>query len=582
MSTVKEGFFNTFDDSQLFYRVWEPSTPSKEAVIILHRGHEHSGRVGHLVKELNLENRWCFAFDLRGHGKSPGSRGWAPSFDTWVKDLNAFSIFIRTQFNIEMENTVVVANSVGSVMAVQWVHDYAPGIRGLVLAAPAFQIKLYVPLALSFLRLGRVFSDQLFVNSYVRSHMLTRDPEQAKSYDTDPLITKRIAVTILVSLFDSVKRLMADAQTIEVPTLVLSAGSDVVVSDKAQKEFYDKISSTKKEFVRLPKFKHAVFHEKDREEVLAPARKFIEECFEVKKKNLPMIIPQPREYSMESFQVLLKRPSKPKEILYYFLRKCLETFGPLSEGMSIGLKHGFDSGYSLDYIYRNKPQGRFLIGKFIDFLYLNSTGWRGIRHRKEHLKTVLRKTIQTLNARGAKPVILDCAAGCGRYLFETIHELQQPIDVHLRDINQFNLNVAQNTAKELDVQSATFSCIDSFNKDSYTYLGFKPNIVIISGLFELFSDNHLLNTTLSSVKNVMQEGGYILYTGQPWHPQLEIIARVLNNHMGRRWVMRTRVQAELDELIAYAGFHKLDTVIDDLGIFTVSIAQNLKNDNVQL
>ncbi len=285
MVNLKEGHFKSFDDSELFYRVWEPQAPTEEAVIILHRGHEHSGRVGHLVKELNLENKWCFAFDLRGHGKSPGSRGWAPSFDTWVKDLNAFSIFIRTQYNINMGNTVLVANSVGSVMAVQWVHDYAPGVRGMILAAPAFNIKLYVPFALTFLRLGTYLSDKLFVNSYVRSSMLTRDPVQAASYDNDPLITKRIAVTILVSLFDSVKRLMSDAKTIEIPTLIISAGSDFVVSAKAQKEFFNRISSPKKEFVSLPEFKHAVFHEKDREQVLAPARKFIEESFGAKKKS---------------------------------------------------------------------------------------------------------------------------------------------------------------------------------------------------------------------------------------------------------------------------------------------------------
>ena len=285
MANLKEGHFKSFDDSDLFYRVWEPKTPTEEAVIILHRGHEHSGRVGHLVKELNLESKWCFAFDLRGHGKSPGSRGWAPSFDTWVKDLNAFSIFIRTQYNISMSNTVLVANSVGSVMAVQWIHDYAPGIRSMILAAPAFHIKLYVPFALTFLRLGTYISDKLFVNSYVKSKMLTRDPEQAASYDNDPLITKRIAVTVLVSLFDSVKRLMSDAKSIEIPTLIISAGSDFVVSAKAQKEFFNKISSAKKEFVSLPKFKHAVFHEKDREQVLAPARKFIEESFGAKKKS---------------------------------------------------------------------------------------------------------------------------------------------------------------------------------------------------------------------------------------------------------------------------------------------------------
>ena len=573
MNNWSEGFFKSFDHSEIFYRAWKPENVTKDAVIILHRGHEHSGRVTHLVKELSLENKWVFAFDLRGHGQSPGSRGWAPSFDTWVKDLNAFSIFVRTHFNIEMERTAVVANSVGSVMAVQWVHDYAPNIRGLVLAAPAFEIKLYVPGALTFLRLGRKISAQLFVNSYVRSSMLTRDSVQAKSYDEDPLITKRIAVNILVSLFDSVKRLLADAKTIEVPILILSAGSDVVVSGKAQKAFYEKISSSKKKFVNLPGFKHALFHEKNREQVLAPAKQFLEECFE-EKKNLPMIIPQPRTYSLESFQVLLDKPTKPKQVLYYFLRKALEKIGPISEGMKIGLKHGFDSGYSLDYIYRNKPHGRFLIGKLVDFFYLNATGWRGVRQRKIHLKSVLRKTVETLLAQGRKPVILDCAAGCGRYLFEVAHEIKTPIELHLRDINAFNLEAAKKTAQEMGIDKATFNCIDAFDPKNYSDQDPQPNVVIISGLFELFSDNELLHKTLASVKRIIQKGGYILYTGQPWHPQLEIIARVLNNHQGRRWIMRTRVQAELDELISYVGFHKLDTEIDHLGIFTVSIAQN--------
>ncbi len=574
MSQLKEGKFKTFDDVQLYYRAWLPETPSAESVIILHRGHEHSGRVGHLVKELGLENKNCFAFDLRGHGLSDGSRGWAPSFDTWVKDLNAFSIFIRTNYNIQMQETVVVANSVGSVMAVQWVHDYSPGVRGLVLAAPAFAIKLYVPFALTFLRIASWFTDKLFVNSYVKSSMLTRDEQQAQSYDNDKLITKRIAVSILVSLFDSVKRLMNDAASIEIPIMVLSAGSDFVVNNKVQKEFVDKISSTKKEFIQFPKFRHAIFHEKDRETVLAPAKKFIQDCFDSKKKNLPMIIPQAREFSIRQYVSLKKQPSRPKQVYYYILRKGLEKLGPLSEGMNVGLTYGFDSGISLDYVYRNKPQGRFGIGKVIDYFYLNAVGWKGIRHRKKHLKNVLKKTIQTLNAKGQKPVILDCAAGCGRYLFETINELNQPIEVHLRDINQLNLEVAKKTSQQLQVNLANFECVDAFNEQSYQNSKIKPNIVIVSGLFELFSDNQLLHTTLSGIKNIMQNGGYILYTGQPWHPQLEVIARVLNNHQGRRWVMRTRVQAELDELVNYAGFKKLDTEIDDLGIFTVSVAQN--------
>jgi hypothetical protein len=65
----------------------------------------------------------------------------------------------------------------------------------------------------------------------------------------------------------------------------------------------------------------------------------------------------------------------------------------------------------------------------------------------------------------------------------------------------------------------------------------------------------------------------LIYTGQPWHPQLEMIARVLENWEGRPWVMRRRSQAELDELVRLVGFEKSRMEIDRWGIFTVSLAQ---------
>ncbi|MBF4248626.1 hypothetical protein EA004_27240, partial [Vibrio anguillarum] len=64
--------------------------------------------------------------------------------------------------------------------------------------------------------------------------------------------------------------------------------------------------------------------------------------------------------------------------------------------------------------------------------------------------------------------------------------------------------------------------------------------------------------------------------GQPWHPQLELIARSLTSHReGQAWVMRRRSQAEMDQLVAAAGFKKIEQRIDEMGIFTVSIAQKV-------
>ena len=41
----------------------------------------------------------------------------------------------------------MIAQSVGAVLVATWAHDYAPQIRCMVLASPAFKVKLYVPFA---------------------------------------------------------------------------------------------------------------------------------------------------------------------------------------------------------------------------------------------------------------------------------------------------------------------------------------------------------------------------------------------------------------------------------------------------
>jgi len=96
-------------------------------------------------------------------------------------------------------------------------------------------------------------------------------------------------------------------------------------------------------------------------------------------------------------------------------------------------------------------------------------------------------------------------------------------------------------------------------------------------LFELYGNNIQVHQVLENLFSLLQEGGFLIYTGQPWHPQLELIGRLLNNRQGKRWVMRRRIQAEMDQLVSSAGFNKENTACDDLGIFTVSCASKPMN-----
>ena len=64
-----------------------------------------------------------------------------------------------------------------------------------------------------------------------------------------------------------------------VPTLMLSAGRDWVVSLKAQREFFNALSSSEKRMHVFPAAFHALFHEKERAQVVDRVREFISERF---------------------------------------------------------------------------------------------------------------------------------------------------------------------------------------------------------------------------------------------------------------------------------------------------------------
>src|SRR4029453_7369698 len=100
----------------------------------------------------------------------------------------------------------------------------------------------------------------------------------------------------------------------------------------------------------------------------------------------------------------------------------------------------------------------------------------------------------------------------------------------------------------------------------------RPDIVVVSGLYELFDDNAMILRSLRALAEVIKPDGIPLTTTQPWHPQIELIARVLTNREGKPWLMRRRTQAEIDELVAAAGFAKQEMRVDEPGIFTVSLA----------
>lgn len=561
------------DGCTLFYRSWCTDQQPKRAVILFHGGHEHSGRFDELAAEFVASNAHVFAWDARGHGRSDGVRGHARHFMEWVRDADEFIRHISEHHSIPLSEMVLVGHSVGSVVAATWVHDYAPPIRGMVLGSPAFKVKLYVPLALPALRLWQKLKPNGFVRSYVRPNMLTHDTSEAESRRQDPLISPQIAIPVLTSLFDTARRVLNGAPSIQVPTMVMSAGRDLVVHTEPQYTFFDRLGSRTKQFEAFPSFFHEIFHESDRHKAFVKLHTFVKQCFSQKTDYAPFPANQ------ATYARLSCRPTlTPENVGYAIARLVMLTFGRFSQGIRLGFTHGFDSGPMLDYVYANQARGTTWLGRTIDRIYLHNTGWRGIRQRGNNLKKLLIDEIDQLQANGKSLHIVDLAAGPGRYLQEVLNDFSGgQLSVLCRDWDERALEQGQAMSTQKGLTHIRFEKGDAFDPASISNIQPKPDIVVVSGLYELFSDNELVRRSLMAIAEVMADGGSLIVTNQPHHPQLSFIARTLRNSAGRRWVMRPRPQSEMYNLLRETGFTPGRMLSDDDGIFTVTVAYKNKS-----
>ena len=580
--TSQENFFIASDGKQIFYRFWPANQSTDKAskcFVLLHRGHEHSARLQHIVDELNMPDVPMFSFDARGHGRTEGPRGYSPSVTRSVQDVDDFVSYISAKYHIDKQNILIIAQSISAVYAAAWVHDYAPKIRGLILASPALSIKLYVPFACEGMRLWqKVLGRHFYISSYVNAKFLTHDPARRKSYNEDPLITKAIASHMLLELAALGKRIVADARAICIPVQLFISGSDVVVHHKPQHQFYQNLGSDIKEKHVMKGFYHDTFGEQNRELVFKKMRRFISQLYARE--------PHWHDYTHEDVWGAtadeyrsLKR-SLPwysvKGAWFNLCKYSFNTIGQLSDGLKLGKQTGHNSGRTLDYIYQNKPSGKLLIGKFFDKCYLQSPGWVGIRQRKINLEKMIGHAVSQLKQENRPVRILDVAAGKGRYMLDAIANTEGVDSVVLRDYCLENVKEGTQLIRSRNLQNKVkFEQADAFDVEKTANMHPAPTLAVVSGFYEIFPQNEPIEKSLQGISKALEKDGLLVYTAQPYHPQLELIARTLRDLQSpsKMWVMRARTQGEMDFLVEKAGFVKEGEIIDENGMFSVSIAR---------
>ena len=162
-----------------------PSEPTGSPVVLIHGAGEHGARYGHVLDRLAASGRPAFAPDLRGHGRSGGTRAGIREFAQFTDDLQTF--LAQVVRNHTDARPFLLGYSLGAAIAVyQAVAD--PGhLAGVVLAAPAFGLGPgLAPLQVHAARLLGFLAPRLRLVG-LDPERFTQDPQVVLDYRADPL-----------------------------------------------------------------------------------------------------------------------------------------------------------------------------------------------------------------------------------------------------------------------------------------------------------------------------------------------------------------------------------------------------------
>ena len=222
------------------------------------------------------------------------------------------------------------------------------------------------------------------------------------------------------------------------------------------------------------------------------------------------------------------------------------SLGEISDGIRTGKAYGFSSGEMLDYVYADHAGGRGPIGRVVDRVYLDSPGWRGIRERRANLVRILSAIVLTRRAQGQATRILDIAAGPGRYLLDLAAALgPDGLEIECRDADADALALGRALAAERGLSdNVRFAQHDALDAQALAAIRPRPDVVVVSGLYEILLDEQAICASLQGVASLLPTGGLLVLTGQPHHPQLELIANLLTHRDGSPWRMHLRSTRE--------------------------------------
>ena len=255
------------DGLELAGRSW--CCPEPKAVLcIVHGLGEHSGRYAHVAEFLNENGFSIFAFDLRGHGISPGKRGHTPSHEILLDDVEELLKYARAEYN-DLPMFLLGHSFGGNIVSNYILKKNTGELKGAILSSSWLTLpKLPSKFEFAMARFLNPIFPSLTQSNKLSSSLLTSDPVINKSYDDDPLVFTLASIRLFLESYEAGLWAIEHTDRLKIPTLVWHGTEDKITSYAGSKAFAQN-AGEKAEFVSWEGIKHEALNDVSKDKVMA-------------------------------------------------------------------------------------------------------------------------------------------------------------------------------------------------------------------------------------------------------------------------------------------------------------------------
>ncbi len=261
----------------LYAETFAPTGTPAGVVLITHGYAEHCARYREVANVICQAGWAALAYDCRGHGRSPGERGYIDRFETYLTDLAGAHSAARALVP-EGAPLVLLGHSHGGLITLRALcGERPPACVHAIISSPYLALHMPVPGYKKLLaRVASKVAPHLAQPNNIRDEDLTHDPVKQAEHHDDKLCFD-VAIARWFTESDAAQRYVAaHAERIRVPTTWFVAGEDALADPAQSRRVADKMANC--HYTELPGFRHEVFNEVDRAQVFQALQRTLRAC----------------------------------------------------------------------------------------------------------------------------------------------------------------------------------------------------------------------------------------------------------------------------------------------------------------